>query len=105
MPRYDYGCGEGHIEERLESRDASSVPCSECGRPASRLITTAPLVNGVAVPPMKERDIPLTRFMNALDEQQTAHRKAGLPPPDILGDAQKAAAAIAKHEPELITGT
>lgn len=104
MPRYDFGCGE-HVEERIEPRDVAEVPCSMCSRPARRLITSVPRVNGAAIPPMRERKIPITRWVNALDDMQRDARKAGVAPPDVLGIAQRQAAEIQRHAPELVTGT
>jgi len=54
---------------------------------------------------MRERRIPLTRFVNALDDMQRDARKAGVEPPDVLAIAARQAAEIGKHQPELITGT
>jgi len=105
VPRYDYGCASGHLEERFEDRDTSQVPCSECGRVARRRISTAPLINGVAVPPMRERKIPIQDFQNALDDQQTAARRAGVEPPDVWAAAKREAKIIQKHAPELVEGT
>ena len=104
MPRFDYGCGL-HVEERVEARDLAEVPCSTCGRAARRLITSPPHINGAAIPPMRERRIPLTRFVNALDDMQRDARKAGVEPPDVLEIAQRQAQEIQKQAPELITGT
>lgn len=42
MPRYDYLCASGHIEEQKQERDVSLVPCSICGDTARRVIMEAP---------------------------------------------------------------
>jgi len=105
MPYYDYLCGRGHLREVFAGRDDSALTCEDCGDVARRVILTAPLVNGVAVPPMNQRKIPVDRFVNALEDVQREARKTGVDPPDFLADAKRQARKIQKYAPELVGGT
>ena len=42
MPRYDYCCPTGHIEEQVMGREDSYAPCPICGRIAHRVVMEAP---------------------------------------------------------------
>lgn len=47
----------------------------------------------------------LSRFIEAQGQMVRDAERTGVPAPDVLGDARKRAAAIAKHAPEIVTGT
>ncbi len=40
MPRYDYGCSHGHVQEELHSiHDDPPIVCGVCGRAMTRKVT------------------------------------------------------------------
>jgi len=106
VPTYDYRCAEGHVtERRVASYDADSLQCS-CGLLAQRIpayVSTG--INGVAIPPMSARKIPMIDAFNAIEEVQSKARKDGVEPPDLLAAGQRRAEYIQKHAPELVEGT
>lgn len=104
MPRYDYLCPAGHQRESVESRETDSIEC-DCGLAGRRVVLSAPLVGGFAIPPMRERKVPLSRFVDAQGEMVRQAERTGVPAPDVLGIARREAAAISKAAPELVTGT
>lgn len=54
---------------------------------------------------MRERRVPLNRFIEAQGQMVRDAERTGVPAPDVLGIAKRQAAAIEKHAPELVTGT
>lgn len=106
MPRYDYRCAVGHEEERIAGFDDSVLSCGACGSPAQRMVPSRPpLMGGFAIPPMNERRIPLSRFVEAQGQMVRDAERAGVSAPDVLGIAKRQAAAIRKHAPEMVSGT
>lgn len=41
MPRYDYLCDAGHLEEQVQRREKSLAQCPTCGEPARRVTLEA----------------------------------------------------------------
>lgn len=105
MPRYDYRCANGHVEEVVADRDASSVPCPLCSAVATRIVTVPPSVNGFSQPPMRERKLPVSWFIEAQHQMVDEAQRTGVMPPDPMEIAKRQAALVEKHAPELVTGT
>lgn len=108
MPTYEYRCAEGHAtERRVRSYDLVAIDCPACGSEAQRAPAYSSVgVSGYAIQPMSERPLPLSRYMEALDDWQTSNRKAGVvDPPDPLDAAKAQARKIATSSPELVSGT
>lgn len=106
MPRYDFRCPAGHITEEVAGFDQSTSLCA-CGAESAReQVPSRPArFNGFAIPPMRERKIPLSRFVEAQGEMVRAAERTGVQAPDVLGIAKRQAAAIAEAAPELVSGT
>lgn len=107
MPIYDFRCTAGHENEDRVAFGTDVISCPACGGPAGRVVVTSRPAGfvGFATPPMRERPIRLTDGLNALDEVHAAARKAGVEPPDLLGEAKRQAAVIQRDAPELVSGT
>lgn len=106
MPTYDFRCAQGHAYEARVPYSTTRGVCPDCGGAAQREFVPAHIhVTGFAIPPMKERGIPLSRFTEAQGEMVHRAEKAGKAAPDVLGIARRQASEIRRHAPELITGT
>lgn len=105
MPRYDFRCADGHVTEEWAGFDRLTSRC-ECGAESERVAVPSRVsITGFAVAPMRERPVNLSRFIEAQGQMVRDAERTGVPAPDVLGDARKRAAAIAKHAPEIVTGT
>lgn len=107
MPRYDYRCAAGHVEEVVAPVTTSSTACPRCGVTAERVAVPSrpPRVNGFALQPMRERPIRLDRAVNAQHEMVARAARQGITLPDPLTVAKRQAARIRRHAPEIVTGT
>lgn len=105
MPTYDFVCPSGHIAEAQVARSVRVRDCSVCGLEGQRVVVypgRTPGIGGAAVPPMRERRIPLKRFVEAQHTLVHEAEKAGTQVPDLLDIAKKTAREIRRHAPELI---
>lgn len=91
MPRYDFGCSSGHITEQVVDRDIRSATC-DCGASAERLLSLGVSVGGMRTP-TQYHDINLNRAVEAHGETLLAAERAGVEPPDTLGEAKRRVAA------------
>lgn len=87
MPRYDYECASGHVQEQTQPMDRAVVRC-DCGLLAHRVVLEAPQVMGFAERPTREAPVPLSRFTEAHGEMLHAAERAGVEPPDCFGIAK-----------------
>lgn len=62
-------------------------------------------VSGFAISPMRSRPVGLTEFTEAQNEMVHNAQRLGVQAPDVMAIAQRQAARIKRHAPELITGT
>lgn len=102
MPRYDYQCAAGHIQESLESRETDAIDCGFCGEAARRVVSAGAVAGAIGFTPRPTREhyVHLDRAVNAQHEIIDQCRRAGIQPPDLYGEAKR---RIAAGEVEAIT--
>ena len=79
-------------ERRVANYDVEEIECPVCGASAHRdevPRSSPPATAGLAIQPMNQRRIRLDDGFNAIEEVQTAARKAGVDPPDLFAEAQR----------------
>jgi hypothetical protein len=104
-PTYDFRCGDGHTTEERTERSTRGIPCPECGQSAQRLAVSlgrTPGITGIVQVPMRERRLPMTRFIEAQHTLVHEAEKAHVEVPDLWARAKTTAHAIQKHRPDLI---
>ncbi len=72
MPLYDYRCEEGHVTERLTSRDHEAIYCP-CGKPAFRQSVYA-----TASPRRWASEISLPSGVRAALDEATGYKREAL---------------------------
>ena len=72
MPLYDFTCENGHILERIVSRETEQMDCS-CGKPAIRKSVYRVGVSGFARPPLDQREVKMKDFNEASAELEHQH--------------------------------
>lgn len=105
MPTYDFRCAAGHVTERRAGYDQSAIGCPACGREAKRAEVNRLGVSGFAIAPMRSRPVGLKEFTEAQGEMVHTAKQTGVEAPDVMAIAERQAALIKQHAPELITGT
>ncbi len=102
MPLYDFRCPHGHTTEHRVSRAQRSMRCA-CGLWGQRIVVPSRVgVTGFATTPIRERPIPLNRFIEAQGQLVHDAERRGLEPPDTLGFAKRQAKEIQERAPELL---
>lgn len=105
MPTYAFSCGCGWRTEQRAGYETVEVECPVCSAPAPRESVYRVNATGFAIPPMRERPVPISRFVEAQGEMVRHAEVSGVPAPDVLTMAKRQASQIRRHAPELITGT
>ncbi len=75
MPLFDFDCGQGHLTERLCSRETAIIPCPVCGSPATRAAVNRIGVTGFARTPIDQRMVRMGAFNEASSELAYQHSK------------------------------
>lgn len=74
MPLYDFRCANGHVMERIASRDSEEMLCT-CGLPAQRQAVNRINSIGFARTPLDQRQYNLKEFQEASAEVEYAESK------------------------------
>lgn len=106
MPMYGFRCACGHAFDARVPYSTGERECVACGGRAQREFVPAAFGrSGFAIPPMRERPLPVGRFLEAQHDMVRDAERHGVEAPDVVAAAKHQAATIRAHAPELVTGT
>ncbi len=100
-PLYDFRCMSGHTFEAVVDRTTLDLPCQNCDSLAQREFAL-PGVTGIVTVPMRERRLPITRFLEAQHSLVHETEKAHVEVPDLFAVAKATAAEVQAKAPELL---